>query len=444
MITHIAKAGRSFKGVMTYLLHDPNTTESNERVDWTVNENMVTECPHRGWKVMAYTAMTQDQLKLASGMSKAGRITEKPVLHYSLSWHPNQYPDKDEMLEAARRSIAALDLQEHEAIIVAHRDTPHKHCHVVINRIHPVTGRVANQSHSKRKLSKFAHQLELEGGKIYCYQRKENFEMQQQTQKPTQYGDPVIRDAWEQSRNGREFIQHLSREGYYLCRGRKRIVVVDPHGKAHNPTRHLDGVRAKEFNRKLADIDYDSLPDANDIAPQIAEHKDGQKSQEASYAQLATERLNAMADRHHEEQSSLLHRHAARKRSEQTKLDEFYQLDEQEQRIAELETKTQNPSWWRKMTGGAKRDRKQLYELRLSHESASKRYDERIDHLDQERTREIAALRSRQAEERSDLVKLIAERKPLRQPPVIDYNYGVNREQSNHHAHARSAPSLRI
>jgi hypothetical protein len=166
----VASGGRSFRGAFLYYLHDPKA-DTRERIAWTHSVNMFTDDPERAWKVMAYTAMHQDRLKAASGQRMTGRKTEKPVLAYSLSWHPDQKPDPAHMRETALQSLKVLGLEDHEAFIVAHSDTPHRHVHIIANRVHPIRGLVASSSFTFRKLSDFALQYAQTHHLNHCPQR---------------------------------------------------------------------------------------------------------------------------------------------------------------------------------------------------------------------------------------------------------------------------------
>ncbi|MDC0302714.1 relaxase/mobilization nuclease domain-containing protein [bacterium] len=251
MIPVITNGGTSFRGVFRYLYYARESREEC-RVAWSETRNMMTACLKKAWKVMAFTVKVQDRLKEASGGRRSGRKLEKPVFSYSLSWHPEQKPTKERMLEAVSRSLLALGLEEHEAMIIAHGDRPHPHVHIVANRVHPVTGIAAPLHHSKRKLSEFAHQWEQEDGKIYCRQREENFQKRKQGKKG-RYRDPVIASAWEKSSSGLEFASLLREQGYQLVRGRRCIVVRDPWGKTINPLRHLRGLTYEQFEGIVAE-----------------------------------------------------------------------------------------------------------------------------------------------------------------------------------------------
>lgn len=193
MIPKVTKGGSSFKGAFNYYLHDKDA-DTQDRIAWTQTENMRTNDPDKAWRIMAYTAKEQNRLKEASGQSRAGRKLEKPVFAFSLAWHPEQNPSKHHMLETAREAISMIGLQDREAVIVAHRDEPQKHVHVIVNRVHPITGMAADVRNSKRKFSDFARAYEHEHGKIYCEQREANHKKREEGQS-TRYHDQEIADA---------------------------------------------------------------------------------------------------------------------------------------------------------------------------------------------------------------------------------------------------------
>jgi hypothetical protein len=182
----------TFKGAALYYLHDKRGDGeadrlTAERVTWTETVNLPSTDPERAWRMMAHTAMSQAALKAASGKKATGRKLTKPVLAYSLAWHPDERPGKAEQIDAARASLKALGLDEHQALIVCHDDEPHAHVHVLVNRVHPTTGIAATLSNSKLALSKWAEAYEKARGPVLCPQRATNNAMRQKGQ--------YIRDA---------------------------------------------------------------------------------------------------------------------------------------------------------------------------------------------------------------------------------------------------------
>ena len=179
MVVKMSSPGRSFGGVADYCLHDPrmpgeaHPPESAERVEWTETRNLATSEGERAGRIMAATAEASPDLKRLAGVAATGRKLEKPVCHYSLNWAKDEKPDRQEMSRAAERSLKALGLERHQALVVSHRDGQ-PHVHVIANRVDPESGKAAGLSRSKLKLSKWAEGYEREQGKIRCPQRERN------------------------------------------------------------------------------------------------------------------------------------------------------------------------------------------------------------------------------------------------------------------------------
>jgi hypothetical protein len=123
---------------------------------------------------MAATAMMQGELKAAAGIKAGGRKLTSPVHAYSLSWAPGEHVTKAQKLEAAYASLKVQGLEEHQAFILEHTDTEHEHVHIIVNRVHPETGKAATLSNNMLKLSQWAQEYEQKQGQILCPQRVEN------------------------------------------------------------------------------------------------------------------------------------------------------------------------------------------------------------------------------------------------------------------------------
>ncbi len=414
MIPRIATAGASFRGAFDYYCHDKGA-RTKTRVAWTQTLNLLTDCAEKAWKVMAYTAKSADQLKEATGQRRTGRKLEKPVFSYSLSWHPEQKPSRKEMLEAANQSLAALGLGDHETMIAAHRDEPQPHVHVIVNRVHPLTGVAAKISHSKRKLSDWARGYEHEHGKVYCLRREENARKRQQG-KTTRHADPVIVGAWEKSSDAQGFMAILETEGYTLAQGRKRLVVVDTYGKAHNPVRCLPGVRAGEFKERMDGLEREILPTVEEITARRGMGHKADERWRSNYEAKAAEALGAQRSEHRDEREKLRGRHNRKIAKEATDLSNFYKLDETQAHIAHLRLKLASPGLWQKFAFKVFRADRMLAErigtLERNKVDAEWRIGEVIGKLEKERDRDLQQLEQRQAGELEQLTLRLAKWKP--------------------------------
>ena len=145
-----------------------------KRVLWTETRNLATNDVMRGSRLMEATARDAPVLKKLAGVKATGRKLKKPMVHYSLSWAPDERPIQWTMRQAVDGSLKALGLENRQALVVAHGDRAHPHVHVIVNRVDPETGKAANMGRDRIKLSKWAEGYEREQGRIRCHQRQAN------------------------------------------------------------------------------------------------------------------------------------------------------------------------------------------------------------------------------------------------------------------------------
>ena len=124
----VSSSSRSFAALGKYLVVGSDKVDEG-RVAWTSARNLPTDDPELAAKIMRATA------------SQNVRVSQ-PVYHLALSFAPRDVVDRSAMERVADRVLEELKLKEHQAIIVAHADRAHPHMHILINRVHPETGRV--------------------------------------------------------------------------------------------------------------------------------------------------------------------------------------------------------------------------------------------------------------------------------------------------------------
>ncbi|HEX3861120.1 MAG TPA: relaxase/mobilization nuclease domain-containing protein [Stellaceae bacterium] len=176
MIAEFAEGdGKSFKGLATYLLHDPDKAKTDQRVPWTHTLNLASDHPSLAVDEMLWTYRGADYLKREAGIKAGGRKLEHPVKHFSLNWHPTEKPSKTHMIETVEGFLKHMGWSEHQALLVAHNDKPHAHVHVMLNVVHPETGKALNAGFEKRRAGDWAYRYELERGRVFCEQRSKPF-----------------------------------------------------------------------------------------------------------------------------------------------------------------------------------------------------------------------------------------------------------------------------
>ena len=272
MIPRITGRGHSFKGAGLYYLHDKEA-KTTDRVAWTQTRNIPVNDPQAATNWMAYTAMSADNIKRQADIPLTGRKREKGVVYtFSLSWSPEENPDRQRMEQSADETLELLGLKDHQSLLVAHNDTKHPHVHIICNLINPNDGRMHDPDWgSQLKLSDWSLKHEQENGQVLCEQRLENHQERKKGRR-VRYQEPVhdrkaeIQELYRQSDSGASFKAALNENGYTLAKGnRRRFVLVDNEGKIHSLSRQLDKEQRKGHLDKLSDLKHQDLQMAQKV-----------------------------------------------------------------------------------------------------------------------------------------------------------------------------------
>ena len=88
----------------------------------------------------------------------------RPCRHLVLSWGDGENPADRIALGAARVVLREMGWQQHQYVLAVHRDRRNVHVHVVLNRVHPLTGRACSLSHDYARLERACRLVELAFG----------------------------------------------------------------------------------------------------------------------------------------------------------------------------------------------------------------------------------------------------------------------------------------
>lgn len=163
------RRGRSFKGALRYLLAGPRDAPDPARVVHAETLNIWSDLDGAAHE-MATTWEYRFRLMASSGLApNNGADNKAPVYHVVLSWSPEEDPPPPpEMAELGKQLLYLLGLGEHEAVLVVHGDTANPHLHMLVNTVHPLTGRTAALRFDKRTMQGFAARYEELRGNIVC------------------------------------------------------------------------------------------------------------------------------------------------------------------------------------------------------------------------------------------------------------------------------------
>ena len=300
MIPRIHGRGFSFKGITDYLMHDKEARTS-ERVTWSRTENMRTSDVEKAAKVMAWTDLHREDIRLANGGSAAGMKPEKGRVHHCvLAWAVGEDPGEDHQWETVQAYMAHQGMDHLQYYAVSHNDTNHIHVHIVSNLVDPLTGKIHEVGFEKHHAQKWALGYERDH-ELHCHMREVHAAMREQEgakgyykDKKTRYGIQITR-AYEASDNGKSFINALALEGFTLAKGRKSYVAVENNGDIINLSRVIDGHKTTDIKAKLGDLGREKLPDADALSEDLkARHAQ-------ALADREKERQQAKADDHEQQ-----------------------------------------------------------------------------------------------------------------------------------------------
>ncbi|MCH9808493.1 MAG: relaxase/mobilization nuclease domain-containing protein [Alphaproteobacteria bacterium] len=155
MLAKVAPPSNDFHALARYFVHGkPGTTPSPKRVAWVLAQNLPTDDPELAATIMTATAELSPR-------------TRKAAYHLMISWHQNQKPSSEAMQTIALETLKRAGLADHQALIMGHGDTPHRHLHMLINRVSPLTAKTWKTSNDYARLDRIMRELSDEHGFAY-------------------------------------------------------------------------------------------------------------------------------------------------------------------------------------------------------------------------------------------------------------------------------------
>jgi hypothetical protein len=97
-------------------------------------------------------------------VAREAQDVQEPVYHYILSWPEHERPKTEDIFAAARETLTALGMADHQYIVAIHANTDNLHAHIEVNRVHPKTFRAVDTFRDYVKLHKAAREIEIKYG----------------------------------------------------------------------------------------------------------------------------------------------------------------------------------------------------------------------------------------------------------------------------------------
>ena len=146
MLAKVAPPANDFQALARYLVRGKSGAPDPTRVAWVFTKNLPTDDPLLAATYMEATAQLSAR-------------TRKAAYHLMVAWHERERPTPELMQEVARQTLQLAGLGEHQALVMGHSDKPHPHLHILLNRVHPVTGRAWKTSHDFAAFDRIMRQL---------------------------------------------------------------------------------------------------------------------------------------------------------------------------------------------------------------------------------------------------------------------------------------------
>lgn len=146
MLAKVAPPSNDFQALARYLVRGKSSTPDPKRVAWLFTQNLPTDDPLPAAKYMEATAQLSAR-------------TRKAAYHLMIAWHANERPTPEAMQDVARQTLQMAGLEEHQALVMGHGDKPHPHLHILLNRVHPETGRAWKTNHDFARFDRIMRDL---------------------------------------------------------------------------------------------------------------------------------------------------------------------------------------------------------------------------------------------------------------------------------------------
>jgi hypothetical protein len=157
----------------------------------------------------------------------------KPTFHLSLSLPPQDKIPKSRFVDIAQECAKALDFEDHQYVVIQHKDTQNPHIHLVVNRV-GFDGHVMEDKYVLERVNKFCREVEqryeLTPVKDIYRQRLPEERLQVRDDPRSKRLHEEIGEALKQVHDLDGFRERLVERGYKVYKNERGIAFVDSDG----------------------------------------------------------------------------------------------------------------------------------------------------------------------------------------------------------------------
>jgi len=157
------KIGKSFRGVINYCLEDKLEYSKEQKLKMEKEDGL--NHLNRA-EILDFNMCYGNRKELIKQFNDVRNLRpqlSKPVMHISLSFDPEDRTDNEKFRQIALDFAGKFGFDKNQYVSILHKDTRHKHLHIIANRV-GFDGKTISDSQSYKRVSQICRELEIKHG----------------------------------------------------------------------------------------------------------------------------------------------------------------------------------------------------------------------------------------------------------------------------------------
>ncbi|MBS0032404.1 relaxase/mobilization nuclease domain-containing protein [Chitinophaga sp. 22321] len=151
--------GSSFYHLISYVLEDKKDLSETQKKEVSLRDGV----QHKDRaEILAFNNCFGDKYEMAEQFRDVARLSkrvEKAVFHLSIRLAEGDHLTKDQLIELGEALVKEFNVEDHQYLMVFHKDTREQHFHIVANRV-GLDGKAASDSNSYKRMAAFCRKQE--------------------------------------------------------------------------------------------------------------------------------------------------------------------------------------------------------------------------------------------------------------------------------------------
>ena len=175
----------------------------------------------------------QDLIRQFKEVQKLNYCVCKPAFHLSLNLPPGDKITNSQFVDIAKDCAKTLGFEQHQYVVIRHKDAKHPHIHLVVNRV-GLDEHTMDDSHILRRTGLFCQAMEQKH-QLTRTKSIRRYRTPEERLEPSQHKRVVdlkenIRQTLRQVDNLDDFIGRMGERGYTVYRLKRGIAFKDSDG----------------------------------------------------------------------------------------------------------------------------------------------------------------------------------------------------------------------